>query len=944
MQLGVDGISTTLLTLGFEGEQNHTQVVIYWTALYEQYPSATATMVIKPPTGDAYPKVITQDENRILWDVSAADTSIPGSGSYQLTFTDGDEIIKTFIGSYRVLNSITGSGEAPDPVTDWVNEANEVLASIPNTINEAVDNALEEAKESGDFKGDPGEPGAKGDKGDPGDPAPAEEVAEAVDAYLEENFSNPSNPPLDRSLTSALSAAPADLVGDLKNAITSIENCEPKTFFHQSVSGTTLVTINTSIPAGTYTVTWDGITSEDTSATYNSVWFVYSSSGKLNEGFYRTGGTKDLTFASDVVSLYFYASTNSTASQGKAFTFSNFKISGDYELKAKIDGIEDDIEEIETALESKLSSVVTSDIVDEAVTIPKTDFIKQGHGFNLLDYTTMVTDLSWCTGSNPVIGGAVIIQTNQYTGAYTAVKIEVPETASYISIISSKTGMIYSYYFTDGDSKCLSYESNVSYTVSSGKTLNVPTGAVYLYITFKNHHDCSDTMISATETTMEFEPYETYYYIERLKVDSESEQTATLELPDKYELVIGDTFELFYKGIVKATNIEAFDVVVTCNKGSAYERKYVYTPASGDTGTVSMRVDLYDANHNRIDSKSVNLVVKTKASSPESEKNILYVTDSLGNGGFAPGEFKRRLVGSDGTPAGDELSNINFIGTVHGNDCDYEGYGGWNWNSYNTANASNAYMWITVSSHDKTSADQHSVYKDSNNKEWKIETIDTTQIKIIRVSSSGSLPSSGTLTWVSGGEHTTAIAYTASQQAAGNPFWDESEGKVDFSVYATRLSVSSIDYVYVLLGWNSASTEESALKESVRTFIDNVLTSFPSCKIVLLGLEVPARDGLAKNYGASGMANYYDMLDFVFKLQSWYIDITKESSYTGKVSYVNISGQFDTQYNMPTLTQKANTRSSTDVSIQSNGIHPYTPGYYQIADACWRDFHHKLQE
>lgn len=59
----------------------------------------------------------------------------------------------------------------------------------------------------------------KGDKGDTGDPAPASAVTPAVDAYLAANFSNPSNPPLDRTLASANSAAPADLVGDLKSAM-----------------------------------------------------------------------------------------------------------------------------------------------------------------------------------------------------------------------------------------------------------------------------------------------------------------------------------------------------------------------------------------------------------------------------------------------------------------------------------------------------------------------------------------------------------------------------------------------------------------------------------------------------------------------------------------------------------------------------------------------------
>ena len=43
------------------------------------------------------------------------------------------------------------------------------------------------------------------------------QVEEAVDAWLDENITNPDSPPLDRSLSSSSSAAPADVVGDIKN-------------------------------------------------------------------------------------------------------------------------------------------------------------------------------------------------------------------------------------------------------------------------------------------------------------------------------------------------------------------------------------------------------------------------------------------------------------------------------------------------------------------------------------------------------------------------------------------------------------------------------------------------------------------------------------------------------------------------------------------------------
>ena len=46
-----------------------------------------------------------------------------------------------------------------------------------------------------------------------------EQIETAVDSWLDENITNPSNPPLDRSLTQDSAAAPADLVGSLKSAI-----------------------------------------------------------------------------------------------------------------------------------------------------------------------------------------------------------------------------------------------------------------------------------------------------------------------------------------------------------------------------------------------------------------------------------------------------------------------------------------------------------------------------------------------------------------------------------------------------------------------------------------------------------------------------------------------------------------------------------------------------
>lgn len=70
--------------------------------------------------------------------------------------------------------------------------------------------------------GEKGDTGLQGPKGDPGDPAPASAVVPAVEDWLEDNILQETGYVLDRSLTANNAAAPADLVGDLKNEITQI--------------------------------------------------------------------------------------------------------------------------------------------------------------------------------------------------------------------------------------------------------------------------------------------------------------------------------------------------------------------------------------------------------------------------------------------------------------------------------------------------------------------------------------------------------------------------------------------------------------------------------------------------------------------------------------------------------------------------------------------------
>ena len=592
----------------------------------------------------------------------------------------------------------------------------------------------------------------------------------------------------------------------------------------------------------------------------------------------------------------------------------------------------------------KNSVANASAISDRAISPEKTDFAKCTYGNNLYDKNDMAIHGAWYYFSDD----KVILQENEYTGNYHAIKIpfERHEGVTSLTIkIDVPNSTIYGWYATDeADTiieKAISLSTNI---YNDSYTFTIPENTVTLYISATWGSDWNENyhlMINAGEEAKPFEEYSKNILIDGLVVDPSYENRVKVHLPESYRLVVGDTFELFYKGVISCLDPSLYYIQITCNKGQGFKKRYAYTPNSGEVGAYTLKMEVYDLNHDLVASGSTNLIVAARAASPEKETVVLYVGDSLAINGYAPGEFKRRLTDTSGTPNGDGMSNIKFIGTCEANGAKFEGYGGWNFKSYNTANSSDSFVWITAK-HDKTDDDQHSIYEDANGVQWKLETIEADKIKLVRVSSSGTIPASGTLAWVSGGTNKGNIVYTGYVVAAGNPFWNESTGCVDFANYASKQGVSGIDHIYVLLGWNSAYDAEAVQKENARTFIENVKAAYPDCKVTLLGLQIPALDGLANNYGSTGSAYavYYNLMSYVFKLEQWYKEVAAE--FDG-VYVVNLSGQFDTENNMQTSTRPVNARNSTLEEYQSNGVHPAKPGYYQIADVCYRDFVHKLQ-
>lgn len=183
---------------------------------------------------------------------------------------------------------------------------------------------FKEDLESGAFKGDQGDPGPAGPEGHQGvqgpvgpqgipgpvgpqgDPADPSQVASAVDSYLAENITQETGYVLDRTLTMANAAAPADLVGDLKSALKAATGNEAITMnagAYYDLSGSS-VTIGspTSNATKKYALVscspGDVFTVSSTGGTSAQPWGFVNSSGTILS---KTGNTQTVTVTNAVL-------------------------------------------------------------------------------------------------------------------------------------------------------------------------------------------------------------------------------------------------------------------------------------------------------------------------------------------------------------------------------------------------------------------------------------------------------------------------------------------------------------------------------------------------------------------------------------------------------------------------------------------------------------------
>ncbi len=416
-------------------------------------------------------------------------------------------------------------------------------------------------------------------------------------------------------------------------------------------------------------------------------------------------------------------------------------------------------------------------------------------------------------------------------------------------------------------------------------------------------------------------------------------------LPKKYDLVVGDTFQLFYRGVIEAPNPYVYSIVTICEKGKNFPRYFEFTPE--EPGTHKLLLNVYDAALNLVGCGETTLQV-VAAKAPEKTVNVLCIGDSLTQAGYWINEVNRRITAEGGAPCGHGFQNaVRFVGSHKTGDVANEAYGGWQWNSFLT-NRPGA-MWVEYPN-DLSADNQHSIWKDVNGALWQLETLQIDYLKFNRYLDHDSpVPACGPLVHEKNAVNTDPIYFKSASLAGASPFYDEEKKDIDLSTYAKRNNIDTIDVVYILLGCNGLMSREAMtlsrseyckiVVNTGKQLVAKIREAFPHVQVKILGQPGHSMNGgMGANYGAElPFTDSYEILHYNKELDLAYQAWCLEDGWKDYMEFINLSGQFDCEYNMPASPKPVNTRSKTTEIVGTNGHHPTMDGYMQIADAVYRN-------
>ncbi len=180
------------------------------------------------------------------------------------------------------------------------------------------------------------------------------------------------------------------------------------------------------------------------------------------------------------------------------------------------------------------------------------------------------------------------------------------------------------------------------------------------------------------------------------RIDKLEKRSPRIILPSKLTAIVGTELSVYYDAIVLGKDYglsgsQEYTVNISCAKGVVRSRYWRVTPVSGDIGTHSFTVVVYDRNHTEVARKVGSLVIKDKVN-PATAKNYLQCGDSTSADPYvrwAIGERMATLTGGTAPLAVGSLASAGVViggtpTTVPAQYNKHEARGGWKWLDFAT--------------------------------------------------------------------------------------------------------------------------------------------------------------------------------------------------------------------------------------------------------------------
>lgn len=449
--------------------------------------------------------------------------------------------------------------------------------------------------------------------------------------------------------------------------------------------------------------------------------------------------------------------------------------------------------------------------------------------------------------------------------------------------------------------------------------------------------------------------------------------TSEVRLAKQYDVVVGDTFQLFYEGVIKSFAPLNEGIRVVCSVGKQLARYFEFTPTetnSGKTYTLTLSTRRLDGTV--ISTGSTKIVVHPKLTNETTPENlnVLFFGDSLTSGGVWCAEGLRRIYGATDSeaigPVSDGVTNTvtSYGAKTHTQNTfkiNHEGYSGWMWSNFittSTESSTSSQMIVVFDEPHGYDLDivQKSSWTDNNGLEWELEEFPSdNSIKFNR--GEGNTGAQNTITLPTSLNcdvlSLSITNFSDINWSSNNPFYNELTGELDFAYHAEKYGNAGADIVSCLLTWNGAqpsgtfdnTSKISNHMNNATTLLRQIHTDLPNAKIICMGIQISdLNGGCGSSYGATGSySDTWATAFYAFDYNKALEELCTNEEFKEYCYYVDTKGQFDSRYNMPANRKAVNTRNSSITEwVGTNGVHAYNGyesngyGYYQIGDALYR--------